>query len=224
MATLIEQLRLWVETIIVNLGYPGIALAMMLENLFPPIPSIIIMPFAGFLVSQGRFSFAGIVIAGTIGSLMSALILYYVGRWADELLIRQLVRRFGPSLGISEAKLDRVLHVFDRYGPAMVCFGRCISLVRSLISIPAGMRRMRLSVFLPLTAIGSGLWNALLGYAGMLLGQHWQTALGLIDQYDQFVALAVAALALLWLAHRVWHGRMRHRALAPMEKATTQEL
>nr|MCU0493454.1 DedA family protein [Chloroflexaceae bacterium] len=151
MAQFIEQLRLWVEGLMLTLGYPGLTLVIVLENLFPPIPSTVIMPFAGFLVSQGQFSFVGVLLAGTLGSLISAMMLYYLGRWLDETLVHRAVSRYGRYIGVSEAGFERGMRLFDSYGPAMVFFGRFIGTVRSLISIPAGMRRMSLAIFLPLT-------------------------------------------------------------------------
>src|SRR3712207_5887633 len=113
MASLLDSLRVWIEQLILLLGYPGIALIMLVENLFPPIPSEFVVPFAGFLVAQGSLSFLGVVIAGTLGSVLGAIVLYYVGLWAGEPVVRVFVRRYGRYWLLSEADLDRTIAFFE---------------------------------------------------------------------------------------------------------------
>src|SRR5688572_23275867 len=134
MTELMETVRIWIEQIILTLGYPGIALVMLIENLFPPIPSEVVMPFAGFLAQQGKLNLAGAIIAGTIGSVAGAVVLYYIGRWADEPVIRRFLRRWGRYVTITEEDLNQVLRVFHKYGQPIVFFGRLIPIIRSLIS------------------------------------------------------------------------------------------
>jgi membrane protein DedA with SNARE-associated domain len=190
-----ERLLHWAEGVMLALGYPGLALLIAIEQLIPPIPSTLFLPLAGFLASQGAWSLPGVIIAGTVGSLVSALIFYGVGRWLDQSLLDRLLDRYGRWLGVDAARFERVMRQFDRHGPLLVFVGRFVGTVRSLISIPAGMRRMRLAIFLPLTAIGSGLWNTLLAGAGMLLGEGWSEIGPMVARYDQ-AALAVLALVI----------------------------
>jgi membrane protein DedA with SNARE-associated domain len=204
-----EQLLGWAEDVMLTLGYPGFALLIALEQLIPPIPSTLFLPLAGFLASQGTWSLQGVILAGTVGSLVSAMIFYGLGRWLDQSALNRLLDRYGRRLGVDAARFDRLLRQFDCHGPLLVFVGRFVGTVRSLISIPAGMRRMRLAVFLPLTALGSGLWNTLLAGAGMLLGERWGDLGALIARYEQLslVVLALAILgAVLW---RVWHRRTK---------------
>lgn len=209
MVEVLERMRLWIEAAVAFLGYPGIVLVMALENIFPPIPSELVMPFAGFLVADGQYSFVGVVVAGTLGSVLGALVLYYFGRWSDERLVRRFVRRYGRFLGVSEKDLDTALGYFARYGEAIVFFGRLIPLVRSLISIPAGMQRMPLRTFLAYTVLGTTLWCAALGYAGLLLGENWAAVLGFIKQYQRVVLGALAVALALFVYSRVRAVRRR---------------
>ncbi|HWQ11148.1 MAG TPA: DedA family protein [Roseiflexaceae bacterium] len=208
MSELIDRLSDSIRDMIAAMGYPGIALVMLLENLVPPIPSELVMPFAGFLVAEGRLRFAGVVAAGTAGAVLGALVLYGVGMRAGEPLVRRMVRRYGRWITVSEHDLDRALATFGRHGDAIVFFGRLVPMVRSLISLPAGMRRMPLGRFLLLTALGSAVWNTALAYAGLTLGQNWETVLSFLSRYQQLTRVLLAALGLL-LAGRM---AMRWRA------------
>ena len=198
---LAEQFLSWAEGVMLTLGYPGLTLLIVVEQLIPPIPSTLILPLAGFLASQGVWSLPGVILSGTAGALISALIFYALGRWLDGAVLDRLLDRYGRWLGVSAARFALVMRQFDRYGPLLVFVGRFVGTVRSLISIPAGMRRMRLALFLPLTALGSGLWNTVLASAGMLLGERWSELESAITRYDQTtlvaVLLAVGAV-LLW--------------------------
>lgn len=209
MTELVDTLSTWIRDAIEALGYVGIALIMLLENLVPPIPSELVMPFAGFLAAEGRLSFGGVVVAGTLGAVLGALALYGLGAWAGEPIVRRFLRRYGRWLTVSEADLDRALAVFGKHGDAIVFVGRLIPLIRSLISLPAGMRRMPLGRFLLLTTMGSAIWNSALAYAGLLLGNNWEAVLAFLSQYQKLTLAALAALVLLWLGRAAlrWRGR-----------------
>lgn len=194
MAQVFDALRLLLEEIIRVLGYPGVALGMFGENFFPPIPSEIIMVFSGFLVSTGQFSFAGAVLAGTTGSVFGALIVYHIGMWADERIIRAAFRRYGRYLLLSEADLDRALRVLDRYGVLLISLGRFIPVVRALIALPAGMNRMPLPKFLFFVSLGSVLYNSALVTVGMQMGTRWPELLYLIERYEEAMVLGLLAL------------------------------
>lgn len=196
MVELFEQIGVMIQEIIATLGYPGVFFASLLENLFPPIPSELIMPFAGFRVGQGQMSFLGIVLAGTAGTVIGAIIIYYIGMWADEAIIRNFIRRYGRWFQLAESDLDRALSVFDKYGDTIVFVGRLIPLIRTVISLPAGMRRMPLPKFVLLTTLGTAIWTALLGYAGVMLGANWENILAWMKVYEN-VVIGLTATALL---------------------------
>lgn len=209
MTHLMETVRIWIEQIILALGYPGIAFVMLVENLFPPIPSEVVMPFAGFLAAQGRLSLPIAIVSGTLGSVAGAVVLYYIGRWADEPVVRAFLRRWGRFITITEEDLDRAMRVFDKYGPSIVFFGRLIPIIRSLISVPAGMDRMPFGRFLLFTALGSSLWTTFLTYAGVLLQEHWEQILVYMKQYER-VTLVVLGLAVVgYFGWRFWQARKR---------------
>jgi len=208
MAAALEFMRPLIEQIISALGYPGVFLIMLLENLFPPIPSEFVMPFAGFLAGRGGMDFWAVVAAGTGGSVVGAIVLYYVGLLAGEPLLRTFIRRWGRIWMMSEADLDRALAFFERRGYVVVFIARVIPLIRSLISIPAGMARMPLLPFIVLTTIGSAIWSTILAYAGLFLGANWEEVLVYVKQYER-VMLVVMALILVVGAWRWFTLRRR---------------
>ncbi len=192
----------WIEYLIEAFGALGVALLMILENLFPPIPSEFILPFAGFLVGRGELGFLPALVASTAGSLSGALILYALGRWGG----RNLILRYGRFLRVKEADLDRAEGWFDKYDQWVVLFGRMVPGVRSVVSIPAGMLRMPFLQFVLLTTAGSAAWNALLLGAGWYLGENWQQIQGIVGSVSAFVLILVA-VALVCAA--IWWWRRR---------------
>lgn len=192
----------WIQNTMTTLGYPGIVFLMFLENVFPPIPSELIMPFAGFTASQGQLAFYGVVLAGWLGSLIGQLPLYYLGRLANEDRLKGWADRYGRWLGVSSRDIGKADDWFDRHGPKAVFLGRLVPGVRSLISVPAGMSEMKLAPFLLYSALGTGLWSLLLAWLGLMLGQRYdlvETYLGPVS-YVVFAGLFVVAL--VWLVRR----------------------
>ena len=194
----------WIADLIDAFGAPGVALLMALENLFPPIPSELILPFTGFLVGRGELGFLPALVASTAGSLSGALILYALGRWGG----RNLILRYGRLLRVKEADLDRAEGWFDKYDEWVVLFGRMVPGVRSVVSIPAGMLRTPFLKFVLLTTVGSAAWNALLLGAGWYLGENWQQIEGIVGSVSNFV-LALVAVALISAAIWWWRRRVR---------------
>jgi membrane protein DedA with SNARE-associated domain len=211
MAQLLEALGLWIEEIILTIGYPGITLVMLIENLFPPIPSELVMPFAGFLVGRGTLNLGLAIGAGTLGSVLGAVALYYIGMWAGEPLVRPFVQRFGKWFLISEADLDRTLHLFTTRGDLIVLGGRVIPIVRSLISLPAGMNRMPMGRFLLFTTIGSLVWTSLLTIGGVWLGANWELVITWVEQYQRVVAVLIVIGAAVFVVQRIYRLRLMRK-------------
>lgn len=221
MSELLAQLQLWIEQIIVTLGYPGIALIMAVETVFPPIPSELVMPLAGFLAADGTMNFWGVVLSGTLGSVVGAMVLYWAGLYANETIIRRLVRRYGRYLLVDEGDVNKTLATFTRFGGAAVFVGRLIPLVRSLISIPAGMERMNPIVFVLLTTLGTALWSGILTYTGMVLGQNWNQVVVWLSQYQKVVLAVIGVVAIVFVGYKV--RQMQRRPAAESVEISSRE-
>jgi membrane protein DedA with SNARE-associated domain len=183
-------------------GYLGLFLVLIIENLFPPIPSEAVLPLAGFLVGRGEMNFVLAVLVSTAGATVGALILYALGRYGG----RPLILRYGKILRVDAPSLDRAESWFLRYGDWVVLVARIIPLARSIVSIPAGTMRMSLPRFTLLTVIGTGLWNILLIGMGQLLGENWERVSEVASAYsDVAVGLggfAVVAYGIFYLFRR----------------------
>ena len=201
---LLIWLQNWITSIIQTIGYPGITFVMLVENLFPPIPSELVMPFAGFLVAKGELNLVLTIIAGTLGSVVGAVVLYYIGMLAGEPLVRPFFRHFGAWFLLSEADLDKALGAFTRHGELIVLGGRVIPIIRSLISLPAGMNRMPMSRFIIFTTLGSLVWTSLLTVGGMLLGAAWEEIIGFVEIYQDIVLVLLAVALLIFVGVRLW--------------------
>lgn len=177
----------WIRGLMESAGYAGIAFLMFLENVFPPIPSEVIMPLAGFTAARGDLGFLGVVIAGTLGSVLGALPLYYIGRLVGRERLSRWADEHGKWLALSGRDVDKASEWYERHGSKTVLFGRLVPGVRSLVSIPAGVAGMNLPKFLGYTAVGAGLWSALLAYLGQLLGQNYEA----VERYLGPVAFVV---------------------------------
>jgi membrane protein DedA with SNARE-associated domain len=168
-------------------GYPALLFLMFLENVFPPIPSELIMPLAGYMVTRGQLSFLGVLLAGTAGSVLGALPLYYAGRKLGEERLKKLADRHGRWVTVSRDEIEKAKGWFDRHGGAAVLLCRLVPGVRSLISIPAGIARMNLAAFLAYTTAGSAVWTALLAYLGYFLGGRFKKVEEYLDPISYVV-------------------------------------
>ncbi|MFD0904744.1 DedA family protein [Actinomadura sediminis] len=187
-----------------QLGAPGAGIAIALENLFPPLPSEIILPLAGFTASQGKMNLIAALIWTTVGSVVGALALYGIGAVIGRDRIRRLVARL-PLVKIED--LDRTEAWFAKHGAKAVFFGRMIPIFRSLISIPAGVERMPLSKFLLYTTLGSAIWNTIFVMAGYGLGDQWHKVEEYVGIYSKGVLAVVAVAVVAFLAFRVVKSR-----------------
>lgn len=187
----------WVLSIMEKLGYLGIAFLMFLDNIFPPIPSEIIMPSAGYTAAKGELTLIGVIIAGSIGSLLAAALLYWIGRKIPQHHLFTLVERYGKYLRISVADLEKSLAWFEKYGHRIVFFGRMIPAVRSLISIPAGMSKMPFGKFMIYSTFGTVIWTTFLAFLGYHFSEN-QALMSLIMQRVSYIILAVVILYIIW--------------------------
>lgn len=187
-------------------GYVGIALLMLLENLFPPIPSELIVPFAGYVAARGDLWLPGVIAAATFGSVVGALPWYALGWYCNEQRLQWLAGRYGRWLTVSHAEVAAGSRWFRRYGPAAVFFGRMVPTIRTVISIPAGVVRMGLPLFLLLTTVGSIIWVTLLAGAGVLLEAHYDLVGHVVDPFTKVI---VATVVLLYIYRLLTFGRRR---------------
>jgi membrane protein DedA with SNARE-associated domain len=194
----ITRLTDWAVSLMESLGAPGAGVAVALENLFPPIPSEVILPLAGFTAAQGRLGLLEAILWTTAGSVVGALLLYWLGAALGAERLRAVAARL-PLVRVEDVGTAEAW--FARYGTTAVLVGRVVPIVRSLVSIPAGVERMPLGSFLVLTAVGSGIWNTTLVLLGYGLGERWPEIEAAIGTYQKGVVAVVAVLAVVYLVH-----------------------
>jgi membrane protein DedA with SNARE-associated domain len=187
---IIETLSNFIISVIEQLGYAGVFVGMTLESVGLPIPSEVIMPFAGYVVWEGGLTLIGITIAGTLGCLAGSLIAYYIGLWGG----RPLLERYGKYVLISKRELDLADKWFEKYGDRAVFVSRLLPVVRTYISFPAGIVNMDVKKFSLYTVLGSLPWCFGLAYIGVLLGPHWEDIKGLFRYLDIAVIVGIIAL------------------------------
>lgn len=192
----------WITNTMNSLGYWGIGLLMFLENLFPPIPSELIMPLAGFTVAQGNMQFAPVVVAGVVGTVVGALPWYYAGKILGEQRLKSLADRYGKWLTISSKDITRATSWFDKHGGKAVFFCRLVPGVRTLISLPAGISRMPLLPFLLLSTLGTLLWVSLLTYAGYVLGDNYEIVEHYLGPVSKIVVASLLFAFIIWVVQR----------------------
>jgi membrane protein DedA with SNARE-associated domain len=187
----------WITGLVQQTGYWGVFLLMLAENIFPPIPSELIMPLAGFTAARGELNIVYVLIAGTAGSLLGAIAWYYIGRALGLRRVRRLSERHGRWLTLTPDEVDQADRWFRRHGGKAVFFGRLVPAVRTLISVPAGVTRMPLPAFLAWTTVGTALWTALLAGAGYLLESQYERVADYVNPVSN-VVFAVLALGYLY--------------------------
>ena len=189
----------WITSTIESFGYAGVILLMFLENLFPPIPSEVVMPLSGYTAAQGQLSIVGVIVAGTLGTVLGALFWYYVARWLGEDRLKGWTRRHGRWITLGPRDVDKADAWFDRYGGWVVFFGRVVPTVRTLVAIPAGLFGMNLWFYLMLTTVGSAIWTAGLALLGWWLGSSWKQ----VGTYIDPVTYAIMAGIVVVYVYRV---------------------
>lgn len=198
----------WAVSLMDTLGGPGAAIIVGLENVFPPIPSEVILPLAGFSAAQGTFTLAGAIFWTTLGSVLGAILAYGLGFWLGADRVRALFDRV-PLMKVED--FDKAEGWFGRHGSASVFFGRMVPVVRSLISIPAGVARMNFLLFLALTTVGSGIWNSIFIVGGYLLGGQWQRIEAVAGWFSNAVVVAIIVVVVGFLGFRWRQERAQRR-------------
>lgn len=179
-------------------GYIGVFLLIMIENVFPPIPSEVILLFGGFMTTYTKLSILGMTISSTIGSLLGAIILYYIGKIFNKDRLKKIISgKVGKILRLRDNDIDNADRWFDNKGNKTVFFCRFIPLVRSLISIPAGMSEMPMFKFLLYTLFGSLIWNTVLIIVGSIVGDNWVRIVSILDTYSHIVVVTLFIIVVL---------------------------
>ncbi|MBN2048256.1 MAG: DedA family protein, partial [Anaerolineaceae bacterium] len=195
LGAILDAIKIWVEGVIQVMGYPGLVLVMFLENVFPPIPSEVVLPLAGNLTHTTSFTIFWVIFWGMIGSLLGAFLFYFLGKWFKEERVYWLVEKVGKYALIKTDDLDHAFEFFEKYGEWTIFFGRMVPIVRSLISIPAGLAEMNLIKFTIYSILGSSLWNLVLVMGGRLLGPQWPRIIEWVGIYqDVVIYLSIAAV------------------------------
>ncbi len=191
----------WITHTMEEFGYIGILLLITLENIFPPIPSEIILTFGGFMTTYTDMTMLGVVAVSTIGSVLGAVILYWVGTFLNMEKIERIVDRWGHIIRLTKEDIHKANGWFEKYGYWTVFFCRFIPLIRSLISLPAGMAKMNFGIFFVLTTLGTLIWNFVLIRIGAAVGDSWETIVGYMDIYSNIIyaILAIAIIFFLFL-------------------------
>lgn len=197
----------FIEEIMNTYGYLGVAFLIALENLFPPIPSEVILTFGGFMTTRSGLTVLGMIVASTIGAVVGGSILYYLGRFIRPEVLKKLVRgRIGRILRLKEKDVDMAMRWFEKHGIATIFFARFIPIVRSLISIPAGTMKVPFGLFLIFTTLGTATWNTILILLGAWAGENWSALLGYLDTYKYiiigFVAIIILPFIVKFYRHR----------------------
>jgi membrane protein DedA with SNARE-associated domain len=186
-----------------SLGYLGVVLLMSIESAYIPLPSELIMPFAGYLVFKGTLTLWGVTLAGAAGCVLGSLVAYYVGLWGG----RPLVMKYGRYLLISHQDVDLADRWFARHGDITILIGRLLPVVRTFIAFPAGVARMPLLKFVIYTFVGSLIWCWALAWLGWTLGEHWDTLGVYFHRFDEVIGLVILAGAAWWIWRHLKHLR-----------------
>ncbi len=192
----------WITNTMNSLGYIGIALLMFLENLFPPIPSELIMPLAGFTVSQGKMELIPAIAAGVIGTILGAFPWYYLGKIVDEARLEKIADKYGKWIFVSATDINKANKWFDKQGIKAVLLGRLVPGIRTLISLPAGINNMKMSSFVIYSTIGTLMWVSLLTIGGYILGDNYALLEKYIGPFSKIALLTLGFLFVIWVIRK----------------------
>ena len=196
----------WVTDWMNQFGYFGVFILILLENVFPPIPSEVILTLGGYMTATTSMTKLGVIIASTLGSVLGATLLYGLGLLLDVERLEKIVKKYGKFLRLTVSDIHKADAWFDKYGPWAVFFGRLVPLIRSLISIPAGMSNMKFWLFLLFTTLGTLIWNTVLVSVGAAVGENWEDIVGYMDIYSN---IAYTLIAIGGIAFLFWYFKKR---------------
>lgn len=186
-------------------GYLGVCFLIAIENIFPPIPSEVILTFGGFMTTYTRLTVPGVIIFSTLGSTIGAIVLYWIGTALTPQRLEALTEgKAFRVLGFEKEDVEKTIGWFEKHGKKAILFGRCIPIIRSLVSVPAGMAQINMPVFLTYTMIGSTIWNILLVSLGAILGASWEVVVLYIGKYSTFIKAVLIAAVLFLVIRFMW--------------------
>lgn len=200
---MLEQITSWITNSISTTGYLAVFFLMIAESALIPIPSEVTMPFAGFLVSLGKLNFFLAVLVGAVGNLLGSLLAYALGYFGQETVVKQVIKKYGKWILVSEEEFEKAEIWFQRHGGKIAFFSRLMPVVRTYISLPAGISRMNVLSFSVFTFLGSLIWSSFLAYLGVILGQNWQALEIYFRRFDILIIAGVLVLGLLFLYHKI---------------------
>lgn len=203
---MLESVAQWVIQIISSLGYPGIVITMAIESALIPLPSEIIMPFSGFLVSTGRFDLHLVALAGAVGNVLGSLLAYALGFYGKDQVVHKLVRKYGKWILLSEEELEQAEKLLHKYKDLVVLGSRVLPGIRTVISLPCGVAKLPLIRFVVLTFVGSLVWSYFLAWIGLTLGENWQT----LGPYFHKADAVIGTTLVLGVAWYVYH-KLKHK-------------
>lgn len=204
-------MREFIENFMNDFGTIAVFLLIFIENLFPPIPSELILTLGGFLTASTSMTLISVTVAATVGSVCGALVLYYIGILFGKARLYRIINKYGKYLTLKAEDLDRAVNWFEKRGVMTVFFCRFIPLLRSLISIPAGLTHMNMPLFIVLTTIGSAIWNITLIFIGQQLGENWDAVLSYMDIYS-YVIYGILIIVVLFAIYKLIQRQRNNQA------------
>lgn len=201
---MLEYIANWVINIISTLGYPGIILTMAIESALIPLPSEIIMPFSGYLVSTGRFDLNLVAFSGALGNVLGSLAAYTLGYWGHERVVRRFLRKWGKWILHTEGDLDEAEKLLHKYKDWVVFGTRVLPGIRTVISLPCGIAKLPLGRFIVFTFAGSLIWSYFLAWVGFVLGKNWDSLGPYFHKVDALIVLVIALVGGWYIYHK-WH-------------------
>ena len=184
-------------------GYIGVFLLMTAESALIPIPSEVTMPFAGYLASVGRFNILSFIFIGALANLFGSVLAYWLGYWGEDHVVRILIKKYGKYLLMTEHEYNRSENWFRKYGEKITFFSRILPIVRTFISLPAGVAKMNFWKFSFFTFFGSLIWSGLLAYVGFALGKNWHSISGYYRKFEYLIIFVILAAAIYYIIHKV---------------------
>ncbi len=201
---MIKELVIFLTTLIESIGYPGLIVAIIMETIIAPIPSGAILPFAGFLASEGSMNFYILVILGGVSSYIGTVPFYFLGRAWNRDQVETFIEKYGKFFFVELDEVKKAFNMFDKFNKPLITFGRLIPIIRSVISIPAGIAKMNFLQFTIYTILGSTTWSLILITSGYFLGQNWETVGKYLDKYENVVYTITGLVVGVYIGFKIY--------------------